>query len=149
LSFDGAKLALIVRGALIVILRDDIPTISWPGHWDFPGGGRDGDETPLACVMRELREELDLTLNPDLVCWEHLSPNGHRQPTWFFVAQWDDLDLATVRLGDEGQRWQLMTTADYLAHPLAIPRLAQRLSLWLSLQAEVPAPSSRSRETAQ
>ena len=149
MSFDGAKLALIVRGELVVILRDDIPTIPWPGHWDFPGGGRDGNETPLACVLRELQEELSVALDPAHICRQHLSLNVQGQPTWFFVAQWDELDLTAVRLGDEGQSWSTMPIADYLVHPLAIPRLAQRLRLWLSLPAEVQAPPARSPETAR
>ena len=56
--FLGAKLALLVGDRIVTILRDDIPTIPWPGHWDLPGGGREGDETPETCVLRELEEEL-------------------------------------------------------------------------------------------
>ena len=27
---------------LLVLRRDDIPTINWPGMWDLPGGARSG-----------------------------------------------------------------------------------------------------------
>ena len=45
MPFRGAKLALFVGDDLAVILRDDIPHIPFPNCWDFPGGGREGDET--------------------------------------------------------------------------------------------------------
>ena len=54
--FHGAKLVLTCGDGLLLLLRDDIPTIQWPGHWDLPGGGREGDETPEACALRELED---------------------------------------------------------------------------------------------
>ena len=52
-GFYGDKLVLIVGDKLAVILRDDKPSIPSPNHWDMPGGGREGCETPLECVLRE------------------------------------------------------------------------------------------------
>ena len=46
MSFIGAKLALFIGADLLTILRDDRPDIPFPGHWDFPGGGREGGESP-------------------------------------------------------------------------------------------------------
>ena len=62
MEFSGTKLALFIGPKVLVILRDDFPNIPYPGHWDFPGGARDGDETPEACVMRETWEEVGLHL---------------------------------------------------------------------------------------
>ena len=51
-DFHGAKLALFVGGGeLAVILRDDDPSIVLPNHWDFPGGGREGDEGRMWRLM--------------------------------------------------------------------------------------------------
>ena len=57
-DFVAAKCAIFCDGELIVLLRDDIETIPWPGYWDFPGGGREGFESPFKCVQRETFEEL-------------------------------------------------------------------------------------------
>jgi 8-oxo-dGTP diphosphatase len=50
----GDKLALIFGDKLAVILRGDKPNIPSPNHWDMPGDGREGCETPLECVLRNL-----------------------------------------------------------------------------------------------
>ena len=42
--FSGAKLALFLGADLLVIRRDMRPDIPFPGHWDLPGGGREGEE---------------------------------------------------------------------------------------------------------
>ncbi|WP_102226950.1 NUDIX hydrolase [Acidimangrovimonas sediminis] len=131
MEFHGAKIALLCDGAVVSILRDDIPTIPWPGFWDLPGGGREGEESAAACVLRELDEELGLTLAPDRLFWRSVHPSG----TWpgetsvFFAARLANAEVATLRLGDEGQDWRLMPVDDFLDHPRAIPFLKQRLRL--------------------
>lgn len=42
-------------------LRDDIPTILYPGCWTFFGGHIEPNETPEAGVWRELKEEINYT----------------------------------------------------------------------------------------
>jgi 8-oxo-dGTP diphosphatase len=46
-------------------LRDDIPTILYPGYWAFFGGHVEAGETPKEAVVREIFEEIGYTLkNP-------------------------------------------------------------------------------------
>ncbi|MGD9861830.1 MAG: NUDIX hydrolase [Pseudodonghicola sp.] len=128
--FSGSKLALFLGPELLVILRDDKPDIPWPGHWDLPGGGREGAESPLDCALRETREEVGLALMPDDVNWStsYLRPHGR---VWFFAAHLPEARREQVRLGDEGQEWRLMAPETYCAHPLAVPHFAEQLALYL------------------
>jgi 8-oxo-dGTP pyrophosphatase MutT (NUDIX family) len=53
------------QGRLLLQLRDNIPTILYPGKIGLFGGHREGDETFLACAVRELHEELSYYLPPE------------------------------------------------------------------------------------
>lgn len=68
-DFTGVKAALLVEQSILVILRDNKPDIPWPNTWELPGGGREGQETPLECLQREVWEELGLTLKEESIIW--------------------------------------------------------------------------------
>lgn len=50
------------RLEVLLLLRDDIPSIPYPNMWDIPGGHVEPGETPFACIIREMKEEMDLDL---------------------------------------------------------------------------------------
>ncbi|MBE3637858.1 NUDIX hydrolase [Mangrovicoccus algicola] len=131
-EFAGAKLALFIGDRLLVCLRDDIATIPFPGQWDFPGGGREGRESPEATALRETREEFGLVLDPgDLA--RPLAHRSHEQGwlNWFFVAHLPATAEAAIRFGDEGQCWRLIPPRAYLRNPRRIPHLAALLADYL------------------
>ncbi len=47
---------------LLMQLRDNIPTILYPGFWALFGGHIEPGETPEIAVVREIREEIDYEL---------------------------------------------------------------------------------------
>lgn len=58
-SFLAASVALVRRDDLLLIQRNRAPS---EGLWTLPGGRLEPGETPEQCAIRELREELGLTL---------------------------------------------------------------------------------------
>ncbi len=49
---DGARVLCTQRG----------PRMSLPGEWEFPGGKIEPGESPEACIVREIEEELNLQI---------------------------------------------------------------------------------------
>ncbi len=132
--FHGAKAAVFVGDRIVTVLRDDIPEITWPGWWDLPGGGREGEETPEETVLRETREEVALDIGPDCIIWRRRFPSATQAGTqsWFFVIRLSPHAEAEIMLGDEGQEWRLVTVQEFLANDRAIPFLKDRLRVWIA-----------------
>jgi len=108
-KFQGSKVAVVHEGRVLVPLRDDFTHIPFPAHWDFAGGGRESDETPEHCALRELHEEFGLRLASERIVWRKLYADTEEDGavSYFIVALADARDL-DLRLGDEGQCWDWM-----------------------------------------
>ena len=132
--FHGAKAALFIGPRLLVLLRDDKPDILFPAHWDFPGGGREGEETPFRTLAREVAEEVGLDLPRHAITWAQEFDAAHHpgQKVWFFVARLPVAMADQIRLGDEGQCWALMTVPQFLALSNTVPSLPSRLRIALA-----------------
>lgn len=50
------------KGQVLLFLRDDIPEITYPNMWDIPGGHVEKGETPEQCIIREIKEEMEIDL---------------------------------------------------------------------------------------
>lgn len=131
-AFHGAKAAILVDGRLLTVLRDDIAGIDWPGWWDLPGGGREGEESPEETVLREIREEVGLVIAPERLEWRRAFPSAtvEGMVSWFFAVRLEAAREAEIVLGDEGQEWRLVDMADFLDNARAIPFLKERLRVW-------------------
>ena len=48
---------------ILLFLRDNTPDIPYPNMWDVPGGHVEKVENPEKCIVREMKEEMNLTLD--------------------------------------------------------------------------------------
>jgi 8-oxo-dGTP pyrophosphatase MutT (NUDIX family) len=83
---------------LLMIRRSDHPGDPWSGHMAFPGGRIEpGDDSDLDGALREVREELSLTLSPGDLLGElepmRVPPRVLSAPMWVraFVFHAEDL----------------------------------------------------------
>ncbi|ETX27099.1 NUDIX domain-containing protein [Roseivivax isoporae] len=129
--FGGAKVLVFMGERLLVIrrdLRDDIP---WPGALDLPGGGREGDESPERCALRETEEEVGLVLSEADLSWRALHLSATLR-SWFFAARLPPERVRDVRLGDEGTEWLLIDPGALLRRTDTIPHHMAMLERYLA-----------------
>lgn len=141
--FNGAKMILLCGGSLLVMRRDDIPTINWPGHWDLPGGKREGVESPADCALRETWEETGLRLTPDRILHAEPRELPHRpgRVGWYFTAAITEAEAAAARLGGEGSELRLMPVVEFTAHSLAVPHFREIVRELVARFSETPSPA--------
>jgi 8-oxo-dGTP diphosphatase len=122
-QFGGSKLVLLCESSILVYRRDVRPDIPFPDCWDLPGGGREGDETPQQCALREMREEFGLFYSPERLSWSRAYPGwrGDGRESWFFGGALTPDDIEAIRFGNEGQYWRMMAVGAYFAAPDTIP----------------------------
>lgn len=131
MDFVGCKAAFFYGQNLLTYLRDDKPGLPWAAMWDLPGGGREGEETPENCLLRELHEEFGLDLPKDRLLWRQVLPSmmDASRVSVFFAGHLSASEIAAIQFGSEGQRWEMMRVDEFLAHPIAIPELQRRVAL--------------------
>jgi 8-oxo-dGTP diphosphatase len=64
-------IAIIIKNdqdEILLLLRDDTPTIACPNHWTLVGGRVEDGETPEVAAHREMLEEIGV--DADLVFWK-------------------------------------------------------------------------------
>lgn len=84
---------------VLLLLRDDNPVIPYPGMWDIPGGHVEPGETPFACIIREMKEEIGLDLAGHRLFVRTEFPDRIEYTFWKHA----DLDIDRIYL-TEGQR---------------------------------------------
>jgi 8-oxo-dGTP diphosphatase len=82
--------AVITRPDGAFLLGQRAPGTFYPGYWEFPGGKVEADETPHQALIRELREELGITV---VEAWpwitrEFAYAHAHVRLHFFEVPMW-------------------------------------------------------------
>lgn len=96
----GAGIILLnSKDKILLILREDIPTIPYPNMWDLPGGHVEEGETPEQAIRREMNEELELDLGEISLFKEY----HHETFDEYVFLKKIDLNPDTIML-HEGQR---------------------------------------------
>lgn len=93
------------NGKLLIYLRDNKPTISFPNHWDFFGGIMEEGETPEQTLVRELQEEIGIELKDYTFFKQYDCITGDIRPNrkYIYYAQIDYLP-EELKLLDVGQK---------------------------------------------
>ena len=117
--------AVIERDGRYLITRRQ-PGVHLAGHWEFPGGKCEPDETLRACLCRELREELDvdITVGDVLLTTTHDYPE--RRIELHFVRCWLEGEPAP-QLGQD-MRWTPREELMALEFPAADAELIRILT---------------------
>lgn len=124
---DFYDLNIIHRGVSVLIINDNNEALiqkrsikkGWnPGLFDFSVSGTVGDEEVIDCIIRELKEELNLTVNiTDLIFHFKLSPKekNDKSFTYFFTANFDikEYDIKSIQLdNNEVESVELISMMD-------------------------------------
>ena len=134
--FTASRVAILCDEKLVTILRDDKPEIPYPAMWEFPGGGREKNETPEQCAFREIYEELGVQIYEDDFLWKKEYPSDceKKMVSYFFVATISPERLSRVRFGNEGKEWKTMSIEEFMTSERSIPKLRNKLSDYLREQ---------------
>ena len=134
LSFQGVKVALINNGKVLTVLRDNISSIPYPNMWDLAGGGRENEESPYETMRREVLEELNIEIPESNVVWvkhyESVTKPGKKSV--FMVADISDHQIESIKFGEEGQGYKMLSFQEFLDNKDVIEQLKHRFLDYLN-----------------
>lgn len=132
----GIKLTLVVACALVdadgrVLLAQRPPGKALAGLWEFPGGKVEPGEGPEATLIRELKEEIGITVKESclapLAFASHAYDDFHLLMPLYICRRWEDQVIAR-----EGQNlaWvRVNKLRDYEMPPADIPLIPHLIDL--------------------
>ena len=127
-TFSGSKIALMHKQHILVYERDNFPHIRYPGLIDLPGGGREGNETPLECLIREVMEEFGIQLAKSDILWgkAYFNPLYTEELNVFFGGVIAPETIKEIVFGNEGHSWRMMPLKEFLSDPQVVPTFSDR-----------------------
>ena len=129
-----AALLQLSDGRYLMQLRDSNPAIFYPDHWGCFGGAVDAGEGPVAALVRELQEELQVVVAPaDVALFTEFTfdfgfaGDGTRRRSYYAVTL-PQAGLEGLVLG-EGAEMGAFEAERLLALPRVVPYDA--FALWM------------------
>jgi len=136
MAYHSIKIVLVAACALIdtdgrVLIAERPVGRSMAGLWEFPGGKVEAGETPEATLIRELKEELGITVKEEclapLTFASHAYPDFHLLMPLYVCRRWKGIVAP-----QEGQTLAWVRPnrlKDYPMPPADIPLIAHLSSL--------------------
>ncbi len=122
----GDGVIAIIRQAERFLLIQRAPGILAGGMWCFVGGGLEPPESQQDAVVREVREEVGLVVEPICKVWEGLSPNR----CWRLHAWTTELHSTAIRADPaEVSDYKWVTAAELDSWPDLLPSVMELVHL--------------------
>lgn len=101
MQYDSSFGIIVYKHKVLVILRDNKPTIPSPNTWQFIGGGPEPNETPDETLIREIKEEtnIDITDYKFLTLLKMEEGDKH-----IYQVKLNEQQFNQIKLGNEGQK---------------------------------------------
>jgi 8-oxo-dGTP diphosphatase len=125
----AAAALLDARGRVLIARRPAGKALA--GLWEFPGGKVEPGESPEAALIRELKEELDVTVAEDalepIAFASHPYPDFHLLMPLYAVRRWSG---APTALAHDALEWASPSALkDYPMPPADAPLLARLIEV--------------------
>ena len=102
---------------------------------DLAGGGRENEESPYETMRIEVKEELDIDIPESDVVWVkyYESMTNPDRKSVFMVANISDYQIESIKFGEEGQEYKIVSFSEFLGNQNAIEQLKNRLLDYLNI----------------
>ncbi len=113
----GVKAFVIYEGRMLLILRDDVPTIPYPNTWNLPGGGVEKGEDFDTALKRELTEEIGMI--PKTILRMGIESFDDKRTVVRYLVRLEEEEVEKLKFGDEGQEMRFFAFDDLLRLPFS------------------------------
>lgn len=121
-----AVAALILRADAVLLARRGENREWYPGVWELPGGHVKAGETPRAAVVRELHEELGISVEPESEPWRDLVNREARVSVWVIEA-WEGALINQAPDEHDRLAWVVRRASGMISPPSPLGPLATHL----------------------
>lgn len=135
------------HGAVGIVVEDEqflvirrSPQVRAPNMLCFAGGTVEPGESPEQTVVREMQEELNLTVNVHSHVWQSVTRWGTLLE-WFLVHR--DGDAEPVPNTAEVSEWMWLTAEQLLTHPDRLPSVPHFFVEWSKGTFDLPKRAGR------